>query len=99
MYLYKKPGGKCICGQRIAEHCVLENKLNHKSVTVGNICVRHFDPKLHVLTTALFRGVERIEEDPAKAKLSVGAVDLAMSRGILTDDNVRFYKDVYKKRV
>ena len=42
----------CECGHRIVENCIIENRKNGNRLTVGNVCVNHFDePDLEVKST------------------------------------------------
>lgn len=34
--------GTCICGHVIKEHCIIQNMINRKKLTVGNHCVKKF---------------------------------------------------------
>jgi hypothetical protein len=33
--------GKCICGHKIQDHCVIENKHTKKRLCIGNHCIQH----------------------------------------------------------
>ncbi len=85
----------CLCGHfPIIELCVLGNKLNHNSATVGNCCVKKF---IGLPSDRIFQAVKRIRKDGAKS-LNAEAVDYAFNRGWLTDWERGFYFDIMRKR-
>jgi hypothetical protein len=85
----------CLCGHfPIIELCVIGNKLNRNSATVGNCCVKKF---IGLPSDRIFQAVKRIRKDGAKS-LSAEAVDYAFNRGWLTDWERDFYFDIMRKR-
>ena len=85
----------CLCGHfPIIELCVLSNRLNNNSATVGNCCVKQF---IGLPSDKIFQAVKRVRKDGEKS-LNAEAIDHAYYRGWINDWEKRFYHDIMRKR-
>lgn len=85
----------CLCGHfPIIELCVLGNKLNRKSATVGNCCVKKF---IGLPSDRIFQAVKRVRKDGTKS-LNAEAIDYAFGRSWLNEWEKDFYFDIMRKR-
>lgn len=85
----------CLCGHYpIIELCVLGNKLNRKSATVGNCCVKKF---IGLPSDKIFQAVKRVRKDATKS-LNTEAIDYAFKRGWINAWERDFYFDIMRKR-
>jgi hypothetical protein len=85
----------CLCGHHpIIELCVLGNKLNRKSATVGNCCVKKF---IGLPSDKIFQAVKRVRKDGTKS-LNAEAIDYAFKRGWINAWEKDFYFDIMRKR-
>lgn len=75
--------GRCPCGVRIKEHCVLRNDTNGNSTFVGNVCVGRF---MDIDATPLFRSLNRIRSNTS-AKPNLMLINYAWERGYLYGQN------------
>jgi len=85
----------CLCGHfPIIELCTIHNNTTHKSVDVGNICIKRF---LGFRSDLIFTSLKRIRKDMTK---SIGA-DAAVffhERGVINDWEYGFVQDTMRKR-
>ncbi|MFI8751900.1 hypothetical protein ACIGG6_18105 [Vreelandella lionensis] len=86
----------CLCGHSpIIECCVLSNKLNQNSTTVGNCCVKKF---IGLPSDKIFQAVKRVRKDQEKS-LNVEAIDHAYRSGWINEWEKDFYFSNMRKRV
>lgn len=85
----------CLCGHYpIKEVCVLQNKFNRNSATVGNCCVKKF---IGLPSDLIFQAVKRVRKDVEKS-LNAEAIVHAYERGWINDWEFKFSLDTMKKR-
>ncbi|EQB62769.1 MAG: hypothetical protein RBG1_1C00001G0348 [candidate division Zixibacteria bacterium RBG-1] len=85
----------CLCGHYpIIELCVLENKKNGGSATVGNFCVKKF---IGLPSDKIFEAVKRVRKDGTKS-LNAEAIDHAYQRGWINQWEKEFYFQNMRKR-
>ena len=85
----------CLCGHfPIIELCVLKNRLNDNSATVGNCCVKKF---IGLPSDKIFQAVKRVRKDEEKS-LNVEAIEHAHYRGWINNWEKDFYIDIMRKR-
>jgi hypothetical protein len=76
IYVTRAPG-RCLCGHKILEHCVLRNTTNANRAVVGNECVGRF---FNLPSGRLFRCLKRIMRDVCRA-LDATFVEYAYGEG------------------
>lgn len=92
---YENESDTCLCGQfPINEICILRNRNNGNTATVGNICVKKF---LGLPSDKIFQAIKRIRKDIEKP-LNSEAVVYALRRGWINQWESDFYLNIYKKR-
>ena len=85
----------CLCGHfPIIELCILGNKRNGNSATVGNCCVKKF---MGLPSDKIFKAVKRVRKDEEKS-LNAEAIGHAYERGWINDWEKDFYFDIMRKR-
>lgn len=85
----------CLCGHYpIIELCVLRNKLNLITTTVGNCCVKKF---LGLPSDLIFQAVKRVQADYDKS-LNAEALEHAFEKGWITQWERDFYFNIMRKR-
>jgi hypothetical protein len=85
----------CLCGHHpIIEICVIGNKFNGRTATVGNVCVKKF---LGLPSDKIFKSIKKISEDISRA-LNKEALDYANEKGWLRGDDYDFYNNTRRKR-
>ena len=85
----------CLCGHfPIIEVCVLSNKLNQKTTTVGNCCVKKF---IGLPSDKIFQAVKRIRKDNHKS-LNIEAIEHAFGKGWINEWEYNFSVDTVRKR-
>lgn len=85
----------CLCGKfPILENCILRNRLNHRKVVVGNVCVKKF---LGLPSDRIFQAINRISKGNTKA-LNAEAISHAYEKGWINDWERKFYLDTMRKR-
>ena len=85
----------CLCGHfPILEMCVLQNRLNGKFTTVGNVCVHKF---MGLPSDAIFASIKRIMEDSGKA-FGYEGINFAFHKSWITDWERNFCEDTARKR-
>lgn len=86
----------CLCGHYpIKELCILRNKNNSRTVTVGNCCVKKF---LGLRSDKVFHALKRVRKDSTRS-FNEELLDLAFEQGWTSDWENNFYRDVMRKRV
>lgn len=90
-HIYCVPG-RCPCGVRIVDHCVIRNVFNHRTTYVGNICVNHF---FGIDVDHLFIAFKRIDKSPEKPT-TIDLIDLAHRMGVLSEWELNFARDTDK---
>jgi hypothetical protein len=86
----------CLCGHYpIVEICILKNKVNGQSATVGNCCVKKF---IGLPSDLIFQSVKRVRKDSSKA-LNAEAVEHAYAKGWINEWEYKFSLDTVRKRV
>lgn len=86
----------CICGHfPIIEICILQNKVNLQSATVGNCCVKKF---IGLPSDRIFQEVKRVRKDNQKA-LNGEAIQHAFVKGWINEWEYNFSIDTVRKRV
>jgi hypothetical protein len=86
----------CLCGHNpIIELCVLLNRTNGSSATVGNCCVKKF---IGLPSDLIFQAGKRVSADAGRS-LNVEAIAHAFDRGWITEWDRDFYMNVMRKRV
>lgn len=76
----------CPCGQKIKEHCQIENRVNGKTTYVGNVCINRF---LGINTGNLFDGLKRIAEDDS-ANANADLIEHAYKFGYIYESEYGF---------
>lgn len=85
----------CLCGHYpIVELCVLRNKLNLITATVGNCCVKKF---LGLPSDLIFQAVKRVRADNDKS-LNGESIEHAFGKGWINQWERDFYFSVMRKR-
>lgn len=85
----------CICGKYpIKEVCILRNKNNANTATVGNCCVKKF---IGLPSDKIFQAIKRVMEDNYKS-LNWEALRYAKEKSWISAWEYRFYYDIMKKR-
>jgi hypothetical protein len=85
----------CLCGHfPIIELCVLRNRINQSTVTVGNVCVKKF---IGLPSNKIFEAVKRVRVD-IKRSLNDETIDYAWERGWIPSKDKAFYKNINSKR-
>ena len=85
----------CLCGHfPIIELCIIGNKHNGNSATVGNCCVKKF---IGLPSDKIFQAVKRVRKDNGKS-LNAEAIDHAHQKGWINDWEKGFYLDIMRKR-
>ena len=75
----------CLCGHYpIIELCVLANRVNGHTATVGNCCVKKF---IGLPSDKIFAAVKRVRKDGSKS-LNEEAIDHARMRGWINRSNL-----------
>ncbi len=84
----------CLCGHfPIIERCVLVNKINGRTVTVGNRCVTKF---FELPAEKIFQAFKRVGRDPTKS-LNAEAAEHAFKLGWIDAYERNFYRDILSK--
>lgn len=85
----------CLCGHfPIIEICLLRNKRNRNTATVGNCCVKKF---IGLPSDKIFQAVKRVRKDAEKS-LNAEAIQHAFDRGWISEWEKDFYFDIMRKR-
>lgn len=85
----------CLCGHfPIVELCVLRNKLNSITATVGNCCVKKF---LGLPSDLIFQAVKRVRADNDKS-LNGESIAHAFEKGWINQWEHDFYFSIMRKR-
>jgi hypothetical protein len=92
--VYFEPGGSCLCGHRITEHCTITNQLNGNQVVVGNCCVRRF---LQLPSERLFAALRRISANLGAA-LNTEMIDHAYREGWINRWETEFCRNTRQRR-
>lgn len=93
---------QCICGHIIRELCHIENRINHNETIVGNHCVRLFaedgaEESVFSTIPRIFEACGRILQDKSHSA-NEGLIQLAYERGVFTENDRSFYRDIWLKR-
>ena len=84
----------CPCGKQILEHCYIRNRLTHREIYVGNVCINRF---LGIDTGNLFDGLKRIRDDPS-ANANEAVIEYANKQGFLFEREYQFLHSTRLKR-
>ncbi|MBJ9972375.1 hypothetical protein I8254_15350 [Providencia rettgeri] len=85
----------CLCGHTpISNVCVLKNRLNKRTTSVGNCCVKKF---MGMPSDAIFNAVNRVAKDDSKSA-NIHTLRLALEKRIITQWEFDFYSDTMNKR-
>jgi hypothetical protein len=85
----------CLCGHfPIIEICILQNRENQNSATVGNCCVKKF---IGLPSDLIFQAVKRVRKDSDKS-LNAEAINHAFSKGWINAWEHDFSLDTMRKR-
>ena len=85
----------CLCGHTpISNVCVLKNRLNKRTASVGNCCVKKF---MGMPSDAIFNAVNRVAKDDSKSA-NIYTLKLALEKRIITQWEYDFYADTMNKR-
>ncbi|WP_278030678.1 hypothetical protein [Providencia huashanensis] len=85
----------CLCGHTpISNVCVLKNRLNKITTSVGNCCVKKF---MGMPSDAIFNAVNRVAKDDSKSA-NIHTLRLALEKRIITQWEFDFYSDTMNKR-
>lgn len=86
----------CLCGHfPIIEICVLRNKNNQNTATVGNCCVKKF---IGLPSNLIFQALKRVRKD-IKKSLNAEAINHAHRNKWISDWERTFSLDTCRKRV
>jgi hypothetical protein len=91
---------KCICGNQIVNHCVIEHKQTKKRICVGNHCVRHIDKETHEQNTNILNNVSDIKNKKIFTKPTIKTLQKALIDKVITNqeyDNISIIKNVRRK--
>ena len=87
--------GRCPCGQKIKEHCYLNNIENGNTTWVGNVCVRRF---MGIDSGTLFDGLRRVRAN-ISARPNSMLIEYAWNQGYLYSQNeYDFLRNITKIR-
>lgn len=86
--------GTCICGHVIKEHCIIQNMINRKKLTVGNHCVKKF---MNLDISKHFDAIRRVRKDITKP-FNPACLREALNGKIISENECRFYADTWRKR-
>ena len=85
----------CLCGHfPIIDLCVLGNRVNGRTATVGNCCARKF---LGLPSDEIFRALKRVGRDPTRS-LTAEAIGHAFGIGWINEWERDFYLDIAGRR-
>ena len=85
----------CLCGHfPIIEICILHNKRNNNTATVGNCCVKKF---IGLPSDKIFQAVKRVRKDRTKS-LNAEAIEHAFQRNWINGWERNFYLNIMRKR-
>ncbi|WP_038483830.1 hypothetical protein [Collimonas arenae] len=85
----------CLCGHfPIIEICILKNRVNLQSATVGNCCVKKF---IGLPSDKIFQAVKRVRKDNEKS-LNAEAIQHAFQKGWINEWEYKFSLDTMRKR-
>ncbi|MFQ5786713.1 MAG: hypothetical protein ACE5H1_01905 [Thermodesulfobacteriota bacterium] len=85
----------CLCGHfPIKEICVLRNRLNHRSTTVGNCCVKKF---IGLPSDKIFQAVKKVGKDKKKS-LNSETISYAYEKGWINNWEYNFSLNTMRKR-
>lgn len=85
----------CLCGHfPIIEICILRNKLNAQSATVGNCCVKKF---IGLPSDLIFQAVKRVRKDSQRS-LNAEAIQHAYENSWINEWEYNFSIDTMRKR-
>jgi len=85
----------CLCGHYpIIEICTLENRLNGRSATVGNCCVKKF---IGLPSDKIFQAVKRIRKNSTKS-LNAEAIQHAFEKKWISEWEKNFYFNIWRKK-
>lgn len=85
----------CLCGHfPIKEICVLRNRLNHQSTTVGNCCVKKF---IGLPSDKIFQAVKKVRKNNQKS-LNSETIQYAYEKGWIDNWEYNFSINTMRKR-
>ena len=85
----------CLCGHNpIIEICVIQNRLNQNTATVGNVCVKKF---LGLPSDKIFQAIRRIRSDQTRA-LNPETIQHAFKNRWINKWEKEFYESTMQKR-
>lgn len=85
----------CKCGhQPIHQICVIKNRENDNEAEVGNVCVHNF---MQLASRRIFSVLRRVRAEITKS-LNPAALDLFVSRGVLSNGEKDDYLEYWRKR-
>ena len=94
IYIQSEPES-CLCGHfPINEICVLQNRKNHNTAIVGNVCVKKF---MEPSSDRMFAAIKRVTADETKA-LNVQVIEHAFPKCWINAWERGFYLDTWRKR-
>lgn len=88
---YKEPV-KCICGVRINERIIIENKHTKHKVRIGNVCVSNFILNNDLNNISV--NINQIRDDITSGVLNKQVLDLAFKKNLITKSDYKLYKSI-----
>lgn len=85
----------CLCGHfPIIEICILTNRINHNTASVGNCCVKKF---IGLPSDRIFQAVKKVRKSN-ESSLNAEAIQHAFDKGWISEWEHTFYFDTMRKR-
>lgn len=82
---------RCICGHLIADHCIIENKISHKRICVGNCCVKLINKSAFNSNIKMFQNLDQLKN----SEFAVPSNNLLkLSQKILSLEEHEFVKNI-----
>ena len=93
--IYMDSEKTCLCSHYpISEICVLKNRKNGVRAVVGNCCVQKF---MSISSDKLFSAIKRVKKDRNRS-VNAEVAELAHKKGYITDWELSFYLDTWRKK-
>ncbi len=91
--IYEEPSN-CICGHRIVQNCVLENRFTRFEAIVGNCCVKQFEREDMEVEDGVYASLRRLTDDPEHTTANAALLNHAFTLGILSQSDADFYTTI-----
>ena len=98
-YIYEMPGGECVCGHRITEHCVITNRqVGGETLIVGNRCINQMGGEISKVSTSCFQSFKKLKRNPTDKYANENLIRLALKREIIPKAKGEQYVDSWRRR-